>query len=138
MAVASVAHARSVAIEERLPPSDASAEQVLRVYLRAATMHDCTVTEALTADRGSKDLAWCGGRHPSSWFDHHPDLVSYRHIGAASHVGAGATGTVAEECIPVDITETNMTGSDPGTLPGWQFCFRHTPDGWRLTDEGYG
>ncbi|MET3637310.1 hypothetical protein ABIC52_002107 [Curtobacterium oceanosedimentum] len=31
-----------------------------------------------------------------------------------------------------------MSGADPGTLQGWQFCFHQTADGWRLYDEGYG
>ncbi|MFJ7288479.1 hypothetical protein ACIQUC_09190 [Curtobacterium sp. NPDC098951] len=131
----SVTHAQDVA--RRLPPASASSEQVLRVYLRAATAHDCGLTEALS-DGGSDPTAWCGGRTPSSWFDDHPDLLGYRHIGAVSRLSARETGRSAEECIPVDITETNMNGADPGVLTGWQFCFRHTPQGWRLTDEGYG
>ncbi|SFF56381.1 MULTISPECIES: hypothetical protein [unclassified Curtobacterium] len=134
--VLSVTHAQTVAA--RLPPASASSEQVLRVYLRAAKAHDCAVTEALTDDSGGSDTAWCGGRTPSSWFDDHPDLLGYRHIGAVSRLSAKETGRAAEECIPVDVTETNMTGAEPGVLPGWQFCFRHTPAGWRLTDEGYG
>lgn len=121
-----------------LPPASASSEQVLRVYLRAAQAHDCAVTEALTDDRGGTDQAWCGDRQPASWFDEHPDLLSYRNVGAMYRETAQETGSVAEECIPVDITQTGMNGAEPGELRGWEFCFRHTPAGWRLTDEGYG
>jgi len=124
----------------RLPPASASSEQVLRVYLRAAEAHDCAVTEALTAAHApsSPDQAWCGQRQPTSWFDEHPDLLAHRNVGAVERIPADERSGVAEECIPVDVTETNTSGADPGTLEGWQFCFRHTEDGWRLYDEGYG
>ncbi|QCR42181.1 hypothetical protein C1N91_00195 [Curtobacterium sp. SGAir0471] len=131
-------HAAEVA--RRLPPANATSEQVLRVYLHAAEAHDCAVTEALTAAdaSGTPGQSWCGQRQPTSWFDEHPDLLAHRNIGAVERIPADERGGVAEECIPVDVTETNMTGAEPGTLRGWQFCFHHTEDGWRLSDEGYG
>lgn len=124
----------------RLPPASASSEQVLRVYLRAAEAHDCAVTEALTAAHApsSPDQAWCGQRQPTSWLDEHPDLLAHRNVGSVERRPADENGGVAVQCIPVDVTQTNMNGDDPGTLAGWQFCFRHTADGWRLYDEGYG
>lgn len=137
-AVTAVSMTRAHAVATRLPPASASSEQVLRVYLRAAKAHDCGVTEALTTENGGRDTAWCGGRNPASWFDGHPDLLGYRNIGTVSRLSAKETGRSPEECIPVDVTETNMSGAEPGALPGWQFCFVHTPAGWRLTDEGYG
>lgn len=130
----SIAHAE---VAGRLPPASASVSEVLHVYLRAAKAHDCEVTEALTADSSDRGMAWCGGR-VSSMFDDHPDLLSYGHIGAMYRLTPTETGGVAERCVPVDITQTNMSGAEPGKMPGWEFCFRHTPDGWRLTDQGYG
>ncbi len=69
-----------------------------------------------------------------------PGLLAHRNVGAAAveRIRAEERGRGREECIPVDVTETNMTGADPGTLRGWQFCFHHTKDGWRLSDQGYG
>ncbi|MDM7892317.1 hypothetical protein [Curtobacterium caseinilyticum] len=135
-----VDHAHSAATARRLPPASASSEQVLRVYLRAAVAHDCALTEALTAADAptTPDAAWCGHRQPTSWWDDHPDLLAYRNVRAAERIPADERGGVAEECIPVDVTQTNMSGDDPGVLPGWEFCFRHTADGWRLYDQGYG
>jgi hypothetical protein len=127
---------RQTAIQ--LPPKDSSAEQVLRVYLRAAKAHNCAVTEALSDGSDQRSVAWCGGSGFLNSFSDHPDLLSYRNIGAVSRVSASEGGSVAEECIPVDVTETNMSGAEPGALPGWQFCFDHISSGWRLTDEGYG
>ena len=139
-AVGTAAVVQHTQTARRLPPAGASSEQVLRAYLRAAVAHDCAVTEALTATGapGGPHAAWCGQRQATSWFDEHPDMLAYRNIGAVERIPADERGGVAEQCIPVDVTQTNMTGDDPGTLPGWQFCFRHTGDGWRLYDEGYG
>jgi hypothetical protein len=122
----------------RLPPKGASAEQVLRVYLRAAEAHDCAVTVALSVGSNERDTAFCGGRSFLDLSDH-PDLLSYNNIGGVSRVPASETGEgFAEECIPVDVKETDMSGAEPGELPGWQFCFRRTSSGWRITDGGYG
>lgn len=130
----------AAAVARRLPPASATSEQVLRTYLRAAETHDCAVTEALTAAHApvSPDQAWCGHRQPTSWFDEHPDLLAHRNVGTVERRPADENGGVAVQCIPVDVTQTNTTGDDPGTLAGWQFCFRHTTDGWRLYDQGYG
>jgi hypothetical protein len=124
--------------EVRLPPKGASSEQVLRVYLRAAQAHDCAVTVALSVGSDERDGAFCGGGSFLG-LDDHPNLLSYKNIGAVSRVSASDTGEgFAEECIQVDIKETDMNGAEPGELPGWQFCFRRTSSGWRITDEGYG
>lgn len=135
-----VHHVQTAATVRRLAPPSASSEQVLRVYLRAAVAHDCALTEALTAADAPQTpgAAWCGQRRPTAWWDDHPDMLAYRNVRAAERIPADERGGVAEECIPVDVTETNMTGDDPGVLPGWEFCFRQTADGWRLYDEGYG
>lgn len=120
-----------------LPAASATPAQVLRVYLRAATAHDCATTEALTLHRADRGAAWCGYSSAPFW-DEHPDLVSYEHVGTAEHYAADAGGGVAEDCIPVDITVKNMSGSEDGPLPGWEFCFAKTSAGWRLADQGYG
>lgn len=135
--VVNVTHARATAV--RMPPANAPSEQVLRVYLRAAEAHDCDLTEALTMSNApeSKSAAWCGGR-TSSMFDEHPDLLAYRNIGAVVREDGSVTGGVVEECYPVDVTQTNMSGADPGVLPGWEFCLHRTTSGWRMYDEGYG
>ncbi|RKR75600.1 hypothetical protein [Frondihabitans australicus] len=121
-----------------LPSASASPQQVLRVYLKAAKAHDCATTEALTVDSpDQRSMAWCGGG-TFSLFSNHPDLLSYGHIGKDSEVSPDEAGGDGEDCIPVDITETNMSGAEPGSMPGWQFCFVKTAAGWRLGDEGYG
>lgn len=133
---AGVAHADQVSAA--IPPASASPEQVVRVYLRAAKAHDCAVTEALTVSSGdARSMAWCGHR-VQSIFSNHPDLLAYRNIRDTSRVPADETGGTVEDCIPVDITETNMSGAEPGEMDGWQFCFIRTPSGWRVADEGYG
>lgn len=125
-------------IAAMIPPADASSEEVLRVYLAAAKDHDCGVTKALTvSEGGERALAWCGGR-TQTLFTTHPDLISYTNIGAATVGPVFGSRNAAERCYPVDITETNMNGAEPGALPGWQFCLAETPNGWRLADEGYG
>lgn len=135
---ATVAFVHSRQISARVPPSDASLEEVLRAYLRAAKDHDCAVTEALSVSEGDeRALAWCGGQ-TESIFNTHPDLISYKHIGVPTAGPSFGASQLAERCYPVDITETNMTGAEPGTMPGWQFCFAKTPSGWRLADQGYG
>lgn len=125
-------------IAAMVPPSSASSEVVLRVYLAAAVHHDCGVTEALSVSVGDeRALAWCGGRFPSI-FSTHPELIAYKNIGAATDGPAFGAGNVPEPCYQVDVTETNMNGAEPGALPGWQFCFAKTPSGWRVADQGYG
>ncbi|MCU1585489.1 MAG: hypothetical protein JWM49_2045 [Microbacteriaceae bacterium] len=137
LAIAAVVTVIQVGTAMQLPPKDSSAEKVLRVYLRAAKAHNCAVTEALSDGSDERSVAWCGGRS-SSLFSNHPDLLAYKNIGSVSRVSASEDGGVAEECIQVDVTETNMNGAAPGALPGWQFCFDRTSSGWRLTNEGYG
>lgn len=141
--LAAVAVGTGVFVHERdtarqIPSSSAAPEKVLRVYLRAAKTHDCSVTERLTdAGKADPSMAWCGG---ISWWpvNNHPDLLSYRNIGPANaRPGSDADGST-ELCYPVDITETNMSGASPGPLPGWRFCLTETAAGWRLSDEGYG
>jgi len=128
-------HLQRIAAE--IPSPNASSAEVLHVYLAAAKNHDCAVTEALSVSGDERHLAWCGGRTPSL-FNTHPDLLTYKNIGSPiAGPTLGASG-LAERCYPVDITEANMNGAEPGPMPGWQFCFAKTPSGWRLADEGYG
>ncbi|WIE55625.1 hypothetical protein [Curtobacterium sp. MCBD17_003] len=132
------AEAQERAVEALLPAPDTPVRQVLLVYLRAAKAHQCRVTAALMAPDGpERDAPWCGTRRHTWWSDDDPDLVSYGNVGRTSHVSA-EHAPAAEECIPVDIVQKGMSGADPGSLPGWEFCFTHTADGWRLFDEGYG
>jgi hypothetical protein len=121
----------------QLPPKTASPEQVLRVYLRAAKAHDCTLTVALSVGSDERAAAFCGGGSFLG-LSNHPNLVSYKSIGAIDTIPASDTGRFAEQCIPVDIRETGMNGADPGEIPGWEFCFRRTSAGWRIADEGQG
>ncbi|AMM21436.1 hypothetical protein AX769_16480 [Frondihabitans sp. PAMC 28766] len=110
--------------------------QVPLVYLRAAEAHDCTLTEALSATDDERQVAWCGRRF--SLLGTHPDLLSFKNIAKPIDEPEFGQNGPPSQCYPVDITETNMTGAQPGAMPGWQFCFIHTPAGWRLAQEGYG
>jgi hypothetical protein len=136
MTVGAVAVVQATQPALRLPPKSAPVQQVLRVYLRAAKAHNCRLTQALTTGQNEQD-AW-GCDRAWSLYDDHPELIAYKNIGAMYHVPAAGDGSVAEECIPVDIREADMDGAPPGALPGWEFCFARTPGGWRLIDGGYG
>lgn len=126
-AQATAAH-QAAALQRAIPPASASPEQVLDVYLRAAKAHDCILTAALMAP-GTQIEPWCGGHNPANtMLGDAPEILDYSRDG----------GSVGDNCYPVDITQTGVTGAEPGDLPGWEFCFVHTPEGWRLNDEGYG
>ncbi|MCU1528790.1 MAG: hypothetical protein JWP75_2553 [Frondihabitans sp.] len=52
----------------------------------------------------------------STLFSDHPDLLSYKNIGAETDGLEFGDGGPPERCFPVDITETNMSGADPGPI----------------------
>ncbi|KHK99423.1 hypothetical protein LK09_01810 [Microbacterium mangrovi] len=118
---------QAAAVQREIPPASASPDQVLDVYLRAAKAHDCAVAAALIAPGADLDPL-CGPRNPlDALLGSSGEILDY----------SRAEGPVGD-CYPVDLVETGMDGAEAGNLPGWEFCFVQTPQGWRISDEGHG